>query len=635
MSAVAERPVPGRAAARKVDGNEREYRVALRAFAQLTAAAQDITDADDLLRLVAATACDATGIRRCAAYMREDARGVFVGRAGHPGEAMDAGVRRLTMGGPTDAITAEIVRNRAPCLIRDARSDPRAARTAVREWSVRSLLGVPMLHGGEVVGLLILDNADEPHPYGQAHIEIATALADLGAAALMRVQAAAQHRAQLETATRQNRLLRGAATADHRLGQVLLGGGGLRSFARVIAELTGKPAALYDSRLRRVAAASAPGDDGDFCVRLVEDAEHEADVAGLLGAAAGGASTAVGPLLQAGIRHRHLVAPVDVGDDRWGWVVVKEHPSRLTAFDELTLRRAAKHIALEVAAQRRASAAAWDGRSLLARQLIRGTPDADVRRGADHLGIALEAPRVVAFFTRAAHLGGDIDAEALVAAVSARVAGEVLATKGPEGVALLMEVHGGEPALAAIRRVKACLEQARSALAGADGLIAGISTICRDPAAVPRGYREAREVARCIDSLAGTAAHRVLAADDLGPGRLFVANGDSVAIERFVEDVIGPLLTGEDGSAGLLRTLQSFYGTGRSVRLSSARLGVHENTVRYRLARVHAVTGLDVASDADDQLSVQMALLVLRLQGHPALPAFDGEEQPVVAEGVA
>jgi len=87
--------------------------------------------------------------------------------------------------------------------------------------------------------------------------------------------------------------------------------------------------------------------------------------------------------------------------------------------------------------------------------------------------------------------------------------------------------------------------------------------------------------------------------------------------------VIGPLLTGEEGTAGLLRTLHVFYETGRSVRLSAARLSIHENTVRYRLARVHALTGLDVAADAGDQLTVQMSLLVLRLQGHAALPSFE------------
>jgi DNA-binding PucR family transcriptional regulator len=123
----------------------------------------------------------------------------------------------------------------------------------------------------------------------------------------------------------------------------------------------------------------------------------------------------------------------------------------------------------------------------------------------------------------------------------------------------------------------------------------------------------------------------VLAADDLGPGRLFVANGPAGAIDRFVDDVIGPLLTGDDGMADLLRTLHVLYDTGRSVRLSAARLGIHENTVRYRLARIHALTGLDVASDAGDQLTVQMSLLVLRLQGHTALPSFDADTAEATA----
>jgi DNA-binding PucR family transcriptional regulator len=87
--------------------------------------------------------------------------------------------------------------------------------------------------------------------------------------------------------------------------------------------------------------------------------------------------------------------------------------------------------------------------------------------------------------------------------------------------------------------------------------------------------------------------------------------------------VLGDLLAEDDACTELVRTLDSFYETGRSVRLASERLGVHENTVRYRLSRVHAITGLDVAADADDQLSVQVALLVLRLQSHPSLRSFE------------
>jgi DNA-binding PucR family transcriptional regulator len=205
-----------------------------------------------------------------------------------------------------------------------------------------------------------------------------------------------------------------------------------------------------------------------------------------------------------------------------------------------------------------------------------------------------------------------------VGALERRLASSVLATKGPEGIALLLETAADEPPLLAVRELKRVLVEACAEL-GLPQPLAGLSTVCRSHTDVPRGYREAREVARCIDHFPG---HRVLAADDLGPGRLFVANGDAPAMERFVEDVLGALLTGEQAACELLRTLQCFFDCGRNIRHSAAELNVHENTVRYRLARVHALTGLDVAADASDQLSVQMSLLVLRLRDHPALPSF-------------
>jgi sugar diacid utilization regulator len=407
-------------------------------------------------------------------------------------------------------------------------------------------------------------------------------------------------RRQLETATRQNRLLRGVAIADGRFTNAVLEGSGLGGVISVLAELSGKPAAFFDERLRRVAAA------GDREVRLHADNG--------LRDAVPGSSFALAPRLEDGMRHRRLVAPVDLGERRCGWVVLVEHPARLNAFDELTLRRAAKHLALELAAARRATSGAWDARSLLARQLIRGTQEDDVRRGAEHVGVELDVPRVVAFVSADSR----IDEQALVGALERRGQGRVLATKGPEGVALLLESAGDEPPLTAVRALKGLLAEACAELR-LQRPVGGLSTVCRSHVDVPRAYREAREVARCIGHFPG---YCILAADDLGPGRVFVANADVPAMDRFVEDVLGALLTGESTVCELLRTLQCFFDCGRSIRHSAAQLNVHENTVRYRLARVHGLTGMDVAADASDQLSVQMSLLVLRLRDHPALPDF-------------
>jgi sugar diacid utilization regulator len=592
------------------------------AVGALTTTLANAGDADAILAAAAAGGCALLGIRRCGIYLREERREGLAGRLGHPADEIGAAVRELRIGGPGDAITRAALETRAPVVVEDMASDPRAGGLPVRVWGVRSLLAVPLLGGGEdeaPLGVMVFDPGDEAHAYGAHDVALGALLGRVVGGALT----AERQRAQLDTARRQNRLLRGAATADFKLSQVLLDGGGLRAIVTAVAELCGKPAALYDTSLHRMASAEPVGQDDGLHVALMEDAAHA--VSGLLADAATGSSTTVAPMLSAGVRHRHLVAPVDVAEDRWGWLVVMEHPRRLGAFDELVARRAARHVALELTAQARAASTAWDARSLLARQLIRGTQDEDVRRGADHLGVDLATPRVVAFVTLPAHRGGGIDPARLVEALDARVAGQVLATKGPQGVAVLVDVDPEQAPIAAVRAIKRALGQACVAAGLAADAIVGLSTVCRGPHAVPRAYREACEVARCVDGL--DAPSRILAADDLGPGRLFVAHGDAAALGQFVDDVLGPLLSGADAAGDLLGTLDVFYATRRSVRTSAQRLAIHENTVRYRLARVRDLTGLDVAADADDQLSVQMALLVLRLRGHEGLSRIDEDEE--------
>ncbi len=625
MSTVASRRPRPRASAPTppptADHALREYSSALAALGELTPGALADLGLRDALRRLATRACSVLGIERCAIYVRDDPRDVFVGCAAHPGARLESAVRRLVLGGPSDRITREILDTRAPLLIRDVRSDPRALTTAVRAWKLRSLLGVPMIVGDQVVGLLMLDHGSEVHRYAPVDIEIAVAFGALGGSVLTTARETSGLRASLETATRQNRLLRRTAMAEHRLSDAILKGGGLRSIVEHVCALTGKPAALYDAHGQSVAACSPA--EGELSVTLLQDARGDEVVRTLLEEVVPGASATIEPTVGADMRRRHLAAPVDVRGERWGWLVIMEHPSRLAAFDDFLIRRAATHLALELAGHRRMVSSSADGRALLARQLVRGTTvEDDLRRGAEYLGVALETHRVVAYCTAQPDA---LDATGLVAALRERTGADVLATRGPEGVALLAEVPDSEVATLAVRRVKRCLREALEEVSE-DRLLVGVSSVCRSPAEVPGGYRVARQVARCIESFPHGEAHRVLAADDLGPGRLFVANGHPEEIQRFVEDVLGPLLVDDETCADLVRTLEAFYDTGRSVRLASEQLRVHENTVRYRLARVHAITGLDVTGDADDQLSVQVALLVLRLQGHPTLRSFEQDD---------
>jgi DNA-binding PucR family transcriptional regulator len=156
---------------------------------------------------------------------------------------------------------------------------------------------------------------------------------------------------------------------------------------------------------------------------------------------------------------------------------------------------------------------------------------------------------------------------------------------------------------------------------GTGGVSIAISTVCRGVDSFGVAYEQACQVSKCASELSSEEAP-VLAADDLGAGRLLLAAPDGEETRRFADDTLGPLVgTDDPAMVTLLGTMGAFYEHGRSIRQSAASLEVHENTIRYRLGRIEEITGLDLASNSDDQLAGQMALLVLRLQGR--LPAED------------
>lgn len=320
-----------------------------------------------------------------------------------------------------------------------------------------------------------------------------------------------------------------------------------------------------------------------------------------------------------GVARRHLLVPVARDHCLFAWLVVAEVSARLGADEAYLAHRTAFHLATEYSVQRRVARASWNARGALARQLVRGShTDGDLIDSAEYLGVRADAARVLVYV---ADRRPDVqcDEQALAETMSQDLGAEVLATHGKEGGILLVEVPDDAAAVAFVHRAKGALHTALAEL-GETEVIAGVSAVVR-PEGLQRAYREAREVVQCIDRFARS-GDRVIAVDDLGPARLFVANSDIGSVRRYVHDVLGALLIERPGTTDLLRTLQCFFDTGRSVRESAARLGIHENTVRLRMAKVHDLTGLDVAGDANDQLSAQTALLVLRLEGHSAISSF-------------
>ena len=65
-------------------------------------------------------------------------------------------------------------------------------------------------------------------------------------------------------------------------------------------------------------------------------------------------------------------------------------------------------------------------------------------------------------------------------------------------------------------------------------------------------------------------------------------------------------------SGPLVATLEAWLGSGTSVAATARALGLHERTVRYRLARIEELA-TSTSTSADDRFRVELALRGRRL----------------------
>jgi hypothetical protein len=593
-------------------------REALDAFARVAATGSS-PDIDALLHVVAREISRLAGVERCSIHLRDEAGDVFRGYVGqNRGASLDRHIKRSLAGVPADGMTRELLETRRPVIISNAKDDPRMVKSTVRFWKIRSIMAVPMVFADEVVGVIFLDDENQPHVFTDEDADVAAAFADLSAAVVMNLLSELEQRSQLAAAQRQLKALRRATAVDERLSEVVLEGGPLQELLDTLAELLGKPCAVFGATGERLATA-VPGDaaaDG-IAPRLLEpEFANRPAVREALAAHDGSRAYVVGPLPGAGVLHRHVVAPVMLAGELWGRLVVMEHKTRFVGGDIVTLRRAAGLIALHVSSERKAIEADWNAGSSLAGELISGCADpAVVRRRADRLGIRLDAPRAVMLIGSRSGAEEDVPDFRSVADAFRTACPELTVHTAAlsDAVVALIELPAGADPSSFVADRRSTFEEVRRLLP-AEHVVAGISTVHVGPDGCRVGYREARQVVECIRRFASDGGPTIFTAEELGSGRVFLATSDGELVTSFAEQTLGGLV--QDPSKGdLLTTLRSFFENMGSIRRSADCLGVHENTIRYRLTRIEELTGLAVMHDPDAQLRARLSLLALLLQG--------------------
>jgi sugar diacid utilization regulator len=597
----------------------------LDAFSEVIEAIDAEAALDDVLHLVAKKICLLVSCSRCGVYMRHPETGLHRGQVIEPAEpGADERIRRLICGTVADRLTQEILATKQPVLVRNAADDPRTVRSIMKLWGVKTILGVPMIVRDQVEGILFLDNQESPHSFTEQQQVVASTFAHLAGVAIQQAKRATLLRSNLQTVARQNELLRHSTAIEEKLTRLVLEGGTLADIAAAASDLTGKPCAIHDGDFRCLAVGTTRG--GNAPSMSVLDAEHRRipEVRQALINLQPNRPVVVGPAPAAGLMHRFLVTPLVLHGKTWGYFVVREFGSRFSALDAATSRRAATAIAIELSVERRASASDQHAREGLVRDLVNGLEDqAALVRRAETLGFSMATPHVVCLLAAGEGTAPLTTEEVERAWTEVGRSGDLWTSSVPHhAIALVLEIDDSVPRPVALKEAKETVERLRAGLASRRPVLAALSSACLEPPDYSAAYQETTQVLACLSSLRGASdqARSLLAADDLGAGRLMLTMVGGEEADRFTRNTLGPLLEGGSRTVEeLLETVHVFLDGGRSVRNSAKKLGVHENTIRYRLSRVLELTGLDVATDSGAQLTVQVALLILKIQGR--LPA--------------
>jgi hypothetical protein len=195
-------------------------------------------------------------------------------------------------------------------------------------------------------------------------------------------------------------------------------------------------------------------------------------------------------------------------------------------------------------------------------------------------------------------------------------AGSLFAAMESAAAAVAKSLGAGAPLTVAEGRHLACwvgrpsapdLKRLRFPRTAGRGLSVAVGTPAHGVEGFVLSHDEAL-LARRVAQLRGVSAGSVAAYPDLALEALLA--DDLAAVRRFAERELGDLAAGDDATVRLAATLAIFLEEGASFVGAARRLGVHANTVAYRVRRAEALLGRPVT---ERQLELRVALRLARL----------------------
>jgi sugar diacid utilization regulator len=427
-----------------------------------------------------------------------------------------------------------------------------------------------------LIGHLVIASDAEPAPWAQFLVGI---LAQQTSIALANSRLYAHQRAQADELQSTLTALEHSMATHDRLTEVAIRGEGEQGIAEALHELTGWPVAIEDAH-GSVRAWAGPGLGPPYVKR---SAAAQAEL--VRRAAGAGRPVAVGD---------QLVAVASPRPETCGVIVVVGLPPEAVDRAQVAVEHGATVLALELARlQSVADTELRLGRDLVEELLAHDDEQAALSR-ARAMGYDLDQRHQVAVVVELPPLPREPDARFHAVRRAARDGnvGTLVVPRG-DGVVVLGR---GQPDWGGFQRLLASELGERARV--------GVGAPCGDLAGFPRSHHEARLALRMHNA---GAASPVVFYERLGSYRLLAEVYDLGAIDRFIEEWLGPLIAyDERHAADLVRTLAAFLEWRGNYDGTAAALFVHRSTLKYRLRRIREVSNRDL-KDGDTLFNLQLA----------------------------
>ena len=566
---------------------------------RLAQAAASTQRPDELLELIIRETTSAIGTDVCSLYLRTD-RDLLLTATNGLNENM---VGKVTMK-VGEGITGWVAESRHAAVVPDVSQEPHWKWVpGLDEDRFHSMASVPIESGPRLVGVLNVQST-ERRDFNSGDIDFLRAIAGQVAGILERSEL--QRRTEVQLAE-----IRLSHDIHERFTKLSLDGAGLQSILEVIGSLAGGRTALYSADGYRVRGLGESSDGMPQRIHvppaLAQTAAREVRIS-------------------AGRPPKPLdVVPVRAGAEMLGLLAVGVDEGTVDSEGRLrALEHGSTVLALELAKERAAAEVERRLRGDLVEEVLAGGLEADeaerIARQAERLGhrlphqawvVVLEPDDDKTEAALAARGQQDRLDAALTGLIRSRLPGALTLVRSASAVFLVPDELAAD--LATVEKLAAQVLAAAGPVMKPGTASVGIGNLAHGVSELARSHVEARQALRLTRRAGGHG--RVASYRSLGAFRLLLEVQSPDALRRFVDELLGPLLKyAQSRDTPLLETLEAL-STARWIRRAAARnLGIHINSMSYRVERIEALTGLQI-DDPETRVAISIALRARAMLG--------------------